>query len=109
MSKSRSHSPSPFIESVREGIRVRHYSLYTERAYVHWIRRFILFHGKRDLAAGVAGVWLPYALARKYPHAPRSWGWQFVVPASRPGMNPRVGVSRQLSCPAGLTTIMMAG
>ena len=245
MSKSRSHSPSPFIESVREAIRVRHYSLYTERAYVHWIRRFILFHGKRhparmaetevaeflshlavqrkvaaatqnqalsalvflykavldrplgevadvvrakrparlptvlsraevtallgqmqgmywliggllygsglrlfealslrvkdiefehralfirdgkgakdrvvtladtlvvplhrhledrrtiyerDLAAGLAGVWLPYALARKYPNAPRSWGWQFVFPASRPGMDPRVGVIRR--------------
>lgn len=38
---------SPFIWSVRVAIRVRHYSIKTEKAYVHWIRRFILFHGKR--------------------------------------------------------------
>jgi integron integrase len=28
-------------------VRQRHYSPRTERAYVHWIRRFILYHGKR--------------------------------------------------------------
>jgi len=32
---------------VRIAIRARHYSLRTEEAYVGWIRRFILFHGKR--------------------------------------------------------------
>jgi integron integrase len=32
---------------VREAVRLRHYSLRTERAYVGWIKRFILFHGKR--------------------------------------------------------------
>jgi integron integrase len=32
---------------VRELIRIRHYSIRTEQAYVQWIRRFILFHGKR--------------------------------------------------------------
>ena len=31
---------------VREAIRVRHYSLRTEEAYLQWVRRFILFHGK---------------------------------------------------------------
>src|ERR1700733_13198137 len=34
-------------DKVRECIRVRHYSLRTEQQYLHWIRRFILFHGKR--------------------------------------------------------------
>ena len=34
-------------EQVREAIRVRHYSLRTEQTYVSWIKRFILFHGKR--------------------------------------------------------------
>jgi Phage integrase, N-terminal SAM-like domain len=42
--------PSPFLQSVREAIRVRHLSIRTEEAYVHWIRRFILFHGKRHPA-----------------------------------------------------------
>ena len=42
-----SHQGSPFLQSVREAIRVRHYSIRTEQAYVGWIKRFILFHGKR--------------------------------------------------------------
>lgn len=40
-------SASPFLEEVRRAIRVRHYSLRTEDAYLGWIKRFILFHGKR--------------------------------------------------------------
>src|SRR5690348_14337159 len=35
------------LEAVREAIRLRHYSDRTEDAYVGWIRRYILFHGKR--------------------------------------------------------------
>jgi integron integrase len=34
------------LDRVREAIRTRHYSRRTEEAYVHWIRRFILFHHK---------------------------------------------------------------
>jgi integron integrase len=35
------------LDRVREAIRTRHYSPRTERTYVGWIRRFILFHGRR--------------------------------------------------------------
>jgi len=35
------------LDRVRECVRVRHYSYRTEQQYVGWIRRFILFHGKR--------------------------------------------------------------
>ncbi len=35
------------LDQVRETIRVKHYSPKTEEAYVGWIRRYILFHGKR--------------------------------------------------------------
>jgi hypothetical protein len=35
------------LDEVRSALRVRHYSRRTERAYIGWIRRFILFHGKR--------------------------------------------------------------
>ena len=42
--------PPRILSRVREAIRVRHYSLRTERAYLHWIRRYILFHGKRHPA-----------------------------------------------------------
>jgi integron integrase len=42
-----SGNPPRLLDLVREVIRVRHYSIRTEQAYVQWIRRFILFHGKR--------------------------------------------------------------
>jgi len=35
------------LDQVREGLRLHHYSPRTAKAYVHWIRRYILFHGKR--------------------------------------------------------------
>ena len=35
------------LDRVRESIRVRQYSMSTEKSYVAWIRRYILFHGKR--------------------------------------------------------------
>jgi integron integrase len=34
------------LDRVREAIRLRHYSRRTEEAYVYWIRRYIVFHGK---------------------------------------------------------------
>jgi integrase len=42
---------------------------------------------ERDLAEGYGKVYLPHALARKYPMAPGEWGWQFVFPASNRGGN----------------------
>ncbi len=35
------------LDQVRNVIRIKHYSIRTEQAYVDWIKRFILFHGKR--------------------------------------------------------------
>jgi len=39
--------PPKLLDRVRDRIRLKHYSLRTEEAYVHWIKRFIFFHGKR--------------------------------------------------------------
>jgi len=39
--------PLRLLDRVRHKIRVKHYSLRTEQAYVDWIKRFILFHDKR--------------------------------------------------------------
>ncbi len=40
--------PSPrLLEAVREAIRARHYSPRTEKTYIGWVRRFVVFHGKR--------------------------------------------------------------
>jgi integron integrase len=38
------------LDRLRTAIRTRHYSLRTEEAYAGWVRRFILFHGKRHPA-----------------------------------------------------------
>ena len=38
---------SRLLDQVREKIRLKHYSIRTEQAYLDWIKRFILFHGKR--------------------------------------------------------------
>lgn len=35
------------LDQVRDAIRVKHYSLRTEKIYVDWIKRFVLFHNKR--------------------------------------------------------------
>jgi len=50
---------------------------------------------ERDLAAGCGAVWLPDALARKYPNAAREWSWQYVFPASSRSSDPRCGVERR--------------
>ena len=47
------------LTRVHEAIRVRHYSRRTEEAYVHWIKRLIYFHGKRQEAARAAGIAKP--------------------------------------------------
>ena len=42
--------PPRLLDRVRAVLRTRHCSLRTEKAYVAWIRRYILFHGKRHPA-----------------------------------------------------------
>ena len=41
-------APKPrLLDLVREAVRTRHFSRRTEKTYVAWIRRYVLFHGKR--------------------------------------------------------------
>jgi hypothetical protein len=43
--------PKPrLLDRVRANLRLRHYSRRTEEAYVAWIRRYVIFHGKRHPA-----------------------------------------------------------
>jgi integron integrase len=42
--------PPRLLDQVRTAVRTRHYSRRTEKTYVGWIRRYILFHGKRHPA-----------------------------------------------------------
>ena len=48
-----------------------------------------------DLEAGYGEVYLPDALARKYPGAPREWAWQYVFPSRTHSVDPRSGVVRR--------------
>ncbi|WP_432763176.1 integron integrase [Alcaligenes phenolicus] len=41
------NTPPKLLDQVHDRIRIKHYSLRTETQYVQWIKRFILFHGKR--------------------------------------------------------------
>jgi site-specific recombinase XerD len=47
LSAAPEQSKPKLLDRIRQLMRVRHYSLRTEEAYVGWIRRYILFHGKR--------------------------------------------------------------
>jgi integrase len=48
-----------------------------------------------DLDQGYGAVYLPHALARKYPQALKEWGWQYVFPSARLSVDPRSGVIRR--------------
>lgn len=50
---------------------------------------------ERDLAEGFGEVYMPFALARKYPQAGRSWAWQYVFPSGSRSVDPLDGVVRR--------------
>jgi hypothetical protein len=64
-----SAGPKPrLLESVRIALRLRHYSVRTERAYVAWIRRYVLLHGKRhpaEMGATEVSAFLSALAARR--------------------------------------------
>jgi integron integrase len=59
----------------------------------HLANRKTLF--ERDCRDGVGTVFLPHALARKYPNAESEWAWQYVFPAENPSRDPRSGKQRR--------------
>ena len=65
--KAPSPKPPRLLEQLRDVIRRRHYSMRTEETYVHWVKRFIYFSGKRhpgQLGAEEVTAFLNY-LARE--------------------------------------------
>lgn len=56
---------------------------------------------ERDLVDGFADVYLPHALARKYPNAAKEWKWQYVFSAEFPSKDPRTGILRRHHVYAG--------
>jgi len=49
----------------------------------------------KDLQEGYGEAYLPDALERKYPNAPKEWGWQYVFPSSKLSVDPRSGKIRR--------------
>ena len=49
----------------------------------------------QDLRSGLGEVWLPNALASKYPQAAKATGWQFVFPSPGISVDPRSGAQRR--------------
>lgn len=49
----------------------------------------------RDALQGLGEVYLPDALARKYPNAPREWAWQYVFPGKQLSVDPRSNRTRR--------------
>ncbi len=75
--------PLKLLDRVRWHLRVKHYSIRTEVAYLDWIRRFILFHGKRhpeqlgeaEIAAFLSHLAINRSVARvKSPSRPSRTG-----------------------------------
>jgi integron integrase len=52
------------------------------------LERVQVLHAQ-DLHDGFGCVYMPFALARKYPNACKEWGWQYVFPSSKVGPDPR--------------------
>uniref|UniRef100_A0A832H3K3 Integrase SAM-like N-terminal domain-containing protein n=1 Tax=Oscillatoriales cyanobacterium SpSt-402 TaxID=2282168 RepID=A0A832H3K3_9CYAN len=51
--------PPRLLDQIRESIGLKHFSLKTEKSYIHYIRDFILFHRKyhpKDM--GAEAIWL---------------------------------------------------
>ncbi len=45
-----SSKPKKLLDQLRDAIRIKHYSYSTKKTYVHWAKRYTLFHNKRHPA-----------------------------------------------------------
>jgi len=57
--------------------------------------RFVRRLHAQDLGEGFGAVYLPFALAKRYPNAARDWGWQYVFPSMKLSLDPRSNVKRR--------------
>jgi integron integrase len=73
------------------------------------LARVRLLH-EQDVREGFGEVYLPEALARKYPKAAKEWGWQWVFPSRSRSRDPRSGkVRRHHVQETGLQRAVKAG
>jgi integrase len=66
----------------------------TEAPLQRHLRHVRLLHAE-DLRLGFGSVYLPFALAKRYPSAARDWGWQYVFPSMKLSVDPRTNVRRR--------------
>ena len=82
-------NPLRLLDQVRDVTRRKHFSLRTEQTYVHWIKRFILFHGNKGVSVTFPGRphWCSYKmlLGPRFPY--------------RAGEYPRVAALERLLAP----------
>lgn len=91
-------------DRVVEALRSRHYSHRTERAYLHWIRRFLAFHdgthprelAEKDLNRFLTHLAIGETVAASTQNqalaAVREWVWQWVFPASSHYLDRETGI-----------------
>lgn len=66
--------PPKLLDRVRNTIRLHQYSYQTEKTYVGWIRRYILFHGKRQRNAAGGGGHADVKSTQVYTHVSQRRG-----------------------------------
>jgi Phage integrase, N-terminal SAM-like domain len=67
------NQPKKLLDRVRDDLRLKHYSLRTEEAYVSWIKRYILFHDKRhpaEMGAPEIEAFLTHLASPRSSHRP---------------------------------------
>ena len=113
-------TPRPgLLSTLRAQVRVRHYSLRTERAYVHWVRRFIRFHGgrhPREMGANEVGAFLSSmathgrvaAATQNQALAALLFLYRHVLEADLPWLNEVVRAKRPRRLPTVLTEAEVA-
>lgn len=72
--------------SVRDGKGEKDRQTVLPRSLFDGLRRQLAaakFTHEEDCRRGFGEAWLPYALARKYPNAGRSWAWPYVFPSAK--------------------------
>ena len=83
---------------IRDGKGMKHRVTMLPRSLVQPLRQHLAvvqaIH-RAELEQARGDVWLPFALARKYPKAPWEWGWQYVFPAAGLSVDPRSGAVRR--------------
>ena len=81
--------PRKLLDQVRDALRLKHYSIRTEQAYVNWIKRFIFFHHKRhprDMGVPEVEAFLSYlAVDERVAASPQNQARSALVPVHSRG------------------------